>query len=109
MQSAGRINQDHVHHSGFSGNDAIKGYSSWISTVALTNHIHANPIPPNLKLINGGCTKGVACDQERLTPGLLHPLCNFGDGGCFSYPIDSNDKGDKRFRAFDNQLINRTT
>ena len=68
--------------------------------MSLANHLHSDPISPNLKLIDRGCTKGISCHKQRSPPCLHHPLCDFGDGGCFPYAVDSDDKRDKRFRAF---------
>ena len=77
--------------------------------MSLANHFHSDTISPNLKLVNGGCTKGISCDKEGSLPRLCHPLCNFGDGGCFAYAVDSDDEGGKWFRAFIDQLIDCRT
>jgi hypothetical protein len=107
VQATRRVDEDHVHHPGFGCNDTVEGHSSWIGTMSLANDLHSHPIPPHLKLINSGCTKGISSDKKRSPPALHHPLCNFRDGGCLSNAVDSNDKGDKRLRAFSDQLIDR--
>ena len=93
MQPAGRIDQDHVHLPRFRGGNPIERHGGWIGSMAVTDHIDADSVGPDLQLIDRRRTKGIGSHQQRNFPCLYQPLRDFGDRGRLTHTVHALPPG----------------
>jgi hypothetical protein len=109
VQSASRVDQNHIRLSSLGRNNPVKGNGGRIGPMTLTNNFCTNSIPPHLELINSGSPKCISSNEQRSTTSLCHPLCNLGNGRRFSDTVDSDDQDNKWLWTFAYEVIKGQT
>ena len=107
VQPAGRIDQHHVHLPCFRGGNPIKGYGGWIGSIAVTDHVDADSVGPDLQLIDRRRAKGIGCHQQRHLPCLHQPLRDLGNRGGLTHTVYPHCQDDERLGAFREQGLQR--
>ena len=107
VQPAGRIDQGHVHLPGFRGSNPIERYRGGIGSMAVTNHVDADPVGPDLQLIDRRRAKGIGCHQQRHLPCLHKPLRDFRDRRRLPHTVHAHRQDDEGLGAFREQGLQR--
>ena len=96
MQTAGGIDEQHVHPPGGGRLDGIEDNRRRIRAWRLVNHLDADPFSPRLELLDGGGAERICGgQQDALTVGLeLRSQLRACRG--FSGPVDAEHENDAR-------------
>jgi hypothetical protein len=107
VQPSGRIDQNHVHLSRFRCGNPIERNGGWIGSMAMTDHVDADSIGPDLQLIDRRRAERIGCHQQRCLSRLHQPLCDLGNRGGLAHTVYAHRQNDKRLGAFRKERLQR--
>jgi hypothetical protein len=89
-----RVHQNLVDVFGSRRGDGVEDDCSRVRALLLMHDRCADPLRPDLELVDRRSSESICCGEDHSGAGLLSPLGELGGGGCLAGAVDPDQEGD---------------